>query len=81
MAKKRAKWADSRLHVVCPFCKSLVHPGWPSAQTAYRWCSGCYTEFYFTRAGNVTFDTELQTPEFAWAKAIARAGGVRFGDV
>jgi len=28
---------------------------------------------------NIVFDDELRTPRFAWAKALAKAGGARFG--
>ena len=69
---------NSRLHVICPFCGYEVT--WLTKMT---WCAGCYTEFTVRHARDgelmVTFDDKLKTDRFAWAKALAKAGGVRFG--
>ena len=68
------------MHVECPFCGFTVHWGLPGSPTPYRWCSGCYTEFTVSESGRtVMFDTELKTPRFAWAKAIAKSGGATIG--
>lgn len=72
--KKRAKQFACGLafEVKCPFCGASCDPTSPLS-----WCAGCYTEWTVKPNGDVVFDTELKTPRFAWAKAIAKAGGMR----
>jgi hypothetical protein len=78
MAKKIAERStNSRLHVICPFCGFEVT--WLTEMT---WCAGCYVEFMVRHDENglvVTFDDKKRTDRFALAKALAKAGGVRFG--
>ena len=69
--KKKAKRID-RLHVECPICGFLC-----DFRTALTWCAGCYTEFKVSPNGNVTFDTELKTERFAFAKALMKSGGAK----
>ena len=59
---------------VCPFCGHDC-----DATAALTWCAGCFVEWRQTR-GEIVFDDQLRTPSFAWAKAIARAGGARIGE-
>jgi hypothetical protein len=63
-------------HVICPFCEFPT-----TTFTEMTWCGGCFVEWYRTRSGSVMFDTERKTPRFAFAKALGKAGGVRFGTV
>jgi len=69
--KKRAKRVE-RFHVRCPFCGDLV-----DIMTSLSWCSGCFVEWYRTRACNYIFDTERKTERFVWAKAVQKSGGMR----
>jgi hypothetical protein len=73
MKKAAERSPNSRFHVICPFCG--YEPTWHTEMT---WCAGCYTEFT-VKSGKVIFDDELRTPRFAWAKALAKTGGARFG--
>jgi hypothetical protein len=79
MARKIAERStNSRLHVICPFCGYEVT--WLTEMT---WCANCYVEFTVRRDEEgdlvVTFDDKKRTDRFALAKALAKAGGVRFG--
>lgn len=61
-------------HIRCPFC------GFDTTWiTEMRWCANCYVEWYRRRDGEIVFDTNRKTPRFAFAKALGKAGGVRFG--
>ena len=72
MTKKKVPRAQ---FVDCPFC------GFPcTVNTPYSWCSGCYVEYYHS-SEHVVFDTARKTPRFAWAKAIAKSGGMTMGRV
>jgi len=61
------------LHVECPFCGRLCDRTSPMT-----WCGGCYCEWRLER-GAAVFDQAQRTPRFAWAKALARAGGAQIG--
>jgi hypothetical protein len=72
--KRRAEM-DPPFHMTCPFCGFATT--WMSEM---RWCGDCFVEWYPTRDGTgYIFDTLRKTPRFALAKAIGKAGGVRFG--
>ena len=71
MKKTAERSSNSRWHVICPFCG--YEPTWFTEMT---WCAKCYTEFTVTN-GKVVFDDKLKTPKFAWAKALAKAGGIK----
>lgn len=73
MAKKRVA---RHQFVDCPFCGYSVETSNPG-----QWCASCFIEWYISKNGGfVIFDDTRKTPRFVWAKALARAGGVRFGN-
>lgn len=77
MKKVAKRHPESPFHVVCPFCGFAC-----TKDTAYSWCSGCYVEYYPSKSGlSVIFDTERKDDRFIWAKALQKAGGMRFGNL
>lgn len=72
---KRYARRDVWPFVRCPFCGRLC-----DRTSTMTWCVGCYTEWTVTPRGAVVFDTDQRTPRFAWAKAIAKAGGIGIAD-
>lgn len=73
--KKRAEpYPGSRMHVICPFCENAC-----DKFTHLAWCAKCGVEYYNTRQGNIVFDTKRRNPDFAFAKAVQRAGGISLG--
>ncbi len=62
---------DSPFHVTCPFCGHLC-----DRTAALAWCASCYVEYHTNRDGESVFDTARKTPRFAFAKALAKSGGI-----
>lgn len=60
----------------CPYCQFDVEISNPIA-----YCAGCHVEYdVLSNEGVVIFDQKKRTPKYAWAKAIASAGGARIGN-
>lgn len=65
--------------VTCPFCGYLVTILMADNMS---WCGSCRVEWYDSRDGDwIVFDNKRKTPKYAWAKAIAAAGGMSMGTV